>query len=147
MSKKAVLKLLNYKALHFYLPCVVSNMDFKSAVVYHDRKQRIAGKTHYSFAKKLRLALHAFFTHWNPSRMFWYAILCFCGAADGFFLSLLLIQWLIKGTGSKAAGSAVVICLCITVILSVFFLIFKFMKKRLRATVKTARFDIQQIVE
>ncbi|MBQ6421741.1 MAG: glycosyltransferase family 2 protein [Clostridia bacterium] len=63
MSKKAIGQLSAYTATNYYLPCVVSNMGLKSAVVYHQRFERAAGTTGYSFAKKLRLAVDAVFSH------------------------------------------------------------------------------------
>ena len=63
MSKKSVLRLKEYNQAFFYLPCVVSCMDVQSAVVYHERFQRVAGRSSYSIIKKASLAIDSLLAH------------------------------------------------------------------------------------
>ncbi|MBR0414780.1 MAG: glycosyltransferase [Clostridia bacterium] len=63
MSRHAVALLQNNRQAVYYLPCVVSNLELKSAVVYHERFERAAGQSGYNFIKKYRLAVLALLAH------------------------------------------------------------------------------------
>ena len=63
LSRKAAGQLLAHTETHYYLPCVVSNMGLKRAMVYHERFARAAGASGYTVLKKLRLALDAVMIH------------------------------------------------------------------------------------
>lgn len=57
MSSRAVKELLNYKEVNLFLRGLVPLMGFKSSCVYHERHERIAGETKYSFKKLLSIAI------------------------------------------------------------------------------------------
>ena len=63
MSKRALRLLLEDLPENYFLPCAVSNLRLPCAVVRHERKDRIAGTSAYSFARKWRLAKDALFSH------------------------------------------------------------------------------------
>ena len=65
MSQKAVEGLREYSLSHsnYYLPCLVSNMDFKKTIVYYERVKRTAGQSGYNFKKRLNLGVSALLLH------------------------------------------------------------------------------------
>lgn len=58
MSKKALNELEKYEEVNLYLRGEIPMLGFKNDVVYYDRNSRVAGDTHYSFAKMLSLAIN-----------------------------------------------------------------------------------------
>lgn len=63
LSRKAILRLIDDLPDNYFLPCAVSNLRMPSAVVFHERRDRIAGTSSYGFLRKLRLAKDALFSH------------------------------------------------------------------------------------
>lgn len=57
ISSKALKELANFREVNLFLRGMVPLVGFKSTAVYYERKERIAGKTHYSLRKMLSLAL------------------------------------------------------------------------------------------
>ena len=57
MGRKAVVALKEFTEVNLFLRGLVPLIGLKSAKVYYDRKQRIAGKSKYDLTKMLRLAL------------------------------------------------------------------------------------------
>lgn len=56
LSRRAVLELRNYKESNVYLRGLVTELGFKTANVYYDRKERELGESKYPFSKSLKLA-------------------------------------------------------------------------------------------
>lgn len=56
LSREAIEKLKEYKEKTIFLRGVVSYLGLKSAEVYYDRLERIAGQTKYSYLKLMELA-------------------------------------------------------------------------------------------
>ena len=63
LSRQAILRLIDDLPDNYFLPCAVSNLRMPSAVVFHERRDRIAGTSSYGFRRKLRLAKDALFSH------------------------------------------------------------------------------------
>ena len=63
MSRHAIALLKEQRQTWYLLPCVVSNMPLKSAIVYHDRLERVAGHSKYNFKSKFQLAVNALLAH------------------------------------------------------------------------------------
>ncbi|MBQ6380346.1 MAG: glycosyltransferase family 2 protein [Clostridia bacterium] len=83
MSRNAVSLLQKNRQAAYYLPCVVSNLDVKSAIVYHERFERAAGQSGYNFKKKYQLAVLALLAH-SASPIKWLgttSALCAAGSA------------------------------------------------------------------
>ena len=59
MSKRAVEMLADYGEVNLFLPALVPTIGLKSATVAHLRTGRAAGKSNYSVAKLIRLAIEA----------------------------------------------------------------------------------------
>ncbi len=57
ISTKVLDTLADYKEVNIFLRGIFANMGFKSEVVYFDVHERLAGTTHYSWAKMIGLAL------------------------------------------------------------------------------------------
>ena len=57
ISAKVLDTLADYKEVNIFLRGIFANMGFKSEVVYFDVHERLAGTTHYSWAKMIGLAL------------------------------------------------------------------------------------------
>ena len=57
MSARALFELEKFKEVNIYLRGMVPMVGFKSTSVYYSRNQRLAGKSHYSVKKMLKLAL------------------------------------------------------------------------------------------
>jgi len=56
LSKKVLYYLAEFKEANIYLRGMIPLIGFRSTCVYYERKQRIAGKSKYSFKKMLSLA-------------------------------------------------------------------------------------------
>lgn len=58
MSSKALNELERFKEVNIYLRGMVPMVGFSSTSVYYDRTERVAGKSHYSVKKMLKLAFN-----------------------------------------------------------------------------------------
>ena len=56
ISARVLKELANFKEVNLFLRGMVPLAGFKSTIVYYERKERMAGKTHYSLGKMLSLA-------------------------------------------------------------------------------------------
>ena len=56
ISAVVLQKLAEYKEVNLFLRGLIPMIGYKSTSVYYERKERIAGKTHYSLGKMLALA-------------------------------------------------------------------------------------------
>lgn len=56
ISSKVLNELANYKETNLFLRGMIPLVGFKSCSVYYERKERKAGKTHYTLSKMLSLA-------------------------------------------------------------------------------------------
>ena len=56
MSKRAVEQLLLYRERNLFLRGIVPLIGYRSEQIYYERKERLAGKSKYSFAKMLNFA-------------------------------------------------------------------------------------------
>lgn len=59
MSRTALDALAAYPEVNLFLPALAPLLGFRSAVVFHERHERIAGKSKYSARKLLALAMEA----------------------------------------------------------------------------------------
>lgn len=88
MSAKALEALSEFREVNIYLRGMVPMVGFKSTCVYYDRRERLAGKSHYPLRKMLSLAVSGITSlSIKPIRLI---------AAFGFFVaavSLLGIIW------------------------------------------------------
>lgn len=93
MSKRAVEALLSVGESNIFLPAAVPLLGFKHSVVYHERKPREAGKTHYNFKSLFYMALHAVTSYGNaPIRLIGLmSALSLLLAAAGFIYSLVVV--------------------------------------------------------
>ena len=91
MSRRAVKMLRSYGNIPYFLPAVASTMPLPRATVTHARAARKAGKSHYNYKSKIRLALDSVLVH---SRLLpWLALagLCLCALAALAGLILLIV--------------------------------------------------------
>lgn len=58
MSSRALNELEKFKEVNIYLRGMVPMVGFSSTSVYYDRTERVAGKSHYSVKKMLKLAFN-----------------------------------------------------------------------------------------
>lgn len=58
LSKEALEGLSQFKEVNLFLRGTVPLVGYKSTSVYYERKERIAGESHYPFSKMLNLALN-----------------------------------------------------------------------------------------
>ena len=58
ISSKALHHLAEFKEVNLYLRGTVPMVGFKSTCVYYDRKERLAGESHYPLSKMLKLAFN-----------------------------------------------------------------------------------------
>lgn len=103
ISSKALEVLLEFKESNLFLRGMVPLVGFKSTAVYYERKERVAGKTHYPLKKMLALALDGITSlSVKPIRLI--TVLGFIVA----IVSLIGIVWSIVGvlTSSTVAGWA-----------------------------------------
>jgi len=59
MSRRAVEALSGYGEVNLFLPALIPLLGFKNSIVYHERTQRIAGKSKYSVNRLFSLAVQA----------------------------------------------------------------------------------------
>jgi glycosyltransferase involved in cell wall biosynthesis len=57
LSKRVLTELEKYKEVNIFLRGMIPLVGFKSTCVYYERKERIAGKSHYPLKKMLALAI------------------------------------------------------------------------------------------
>lgn len=57
MSKRVLDEFADYREVNLFLRGMVPLVGFKSTSVYYERRERIAGESHYPFSKMLALAL------------------------------------------------------------------------------------------
>ncbi len=98
MSRRAVEALKAYEHIPFFLPAVASTLPFPKTTVTHARAARKAGKSHYNYKSKIRLAVDSVLVHSPVLPWVAFAGLCLCGLAAlaGF---ILLIVFAAKGGG------------------------------------------------
>ncbi|MEI6578518.1 MAG: glycosyltransferase family 2 protein [Eubacteriales bacterium] len=53
MSRRAIEALLGYSEVNLFLPALIPLLGFNNSIVYHERKERFAGESKYSFWKLL----------------------------------------------------------------------------------------------
>ncbi len=58
MSRRALEGLAQFKEVNLFLRGLIPLVGFKSSSVYYDRKERVAGKSHYPLSKMLALAFN-----------------------------------------------------------------------------------------
>jgi glycosyltransferase involved in cell wall biosynthesis len=56
MSRKAVEALLQFREVNLFLRGMVTQLGFKTSIVYFDRKERVAGAPSYTLSKRIGLA-------------------------------------------------------------------------------------------
>lgn len=57
ISAKALKELAHFKEVNLFLRGMVPLVGFKNTKVYYDRNERVAGESHYTFGKMLKLAV------------------------------------------------------------------------------------------
>ncbi len=88
MSRRAVLALKAYEHVPYFLPAVASTLPFPKTAVTHARAARKAGKSHYNYKSKIRLAVDSVLVHSTvlPQISLAGLILCLLAALAGFIL-------------------------------------------------------------
>ena len=111
MSARALKELEKFGEVNLFLRGLVPLVGFKSSIVYYEREERIAGKSHYPLNKMVGLALSGVTSlSIKPIRII---------TAFGFFvsfLSLLAVMWAIvmNCTGSIVSGwSSLISVVCL----------------------------------
>lgn len=108
LSKRALLHLLEFKEVNIFLRGLIPLVGFNSTCVYYERKERMAGKTHYPLKKMLNFAIEGITSlSTKPIRII---------TLFGFFVSLLgfagIIWAVIMAIMQKTvAGWASMICI------------------------------------
>lgn len=108
ISSKVLEALADFKEVNIYLRGMIPLVGFKSTNVYYERKERIAGKSHYPLRKMLALALNGITSlSVKPIRLI---------ALFGLFVTVLSfvgITWAIIGSimGSTIPGWTSIICI------------------------------------
>ena len=59
MSRRAMDALSGYGEVNLFLPALIPLLGFKNSIVYHERTQRVAGKSKYSVNRLFSLAVQA----------------------------------------------------------------------------------------
>ncbi len=111
ISNKVLRELANFGEVNLFLRGLIPLVGFESKLVYYERHERIAGKSHYSFGKMLGLAFDGITSlSIRPMR-----IITLMGLLI-FFASFLGVIWIFIGAlkGNTVAGWAsmtIVLCL------------------------------------
>lgn len=108
LSNRVLQEFSNFKEVNIYLRGLIPLVGFMSTSVYYDRKERMAGKSHYPFSKMLALAFDGITSlSIKPIRLI--MLMGFVVA----MLSFLGIIWVVAGAfaGSTIPGWASTTCL------------------------------------
>ena len=108
MSRRAVEALQAYEHIPYFLPAVASTLPFPKTTVEHARAARKAGKSHYNYKSKIRLAVDSVLVHSPVLPWIAFAGLCLCGLAALAGLILLIVFCVRDGAFS---GWSFVLCL------------------------------------
>lgn len=100
LSAKALKTLSEYGEYHIFLRGLIPTMGFKSSIVYFDVVERSAGKSKYSLAKMLRLAMDGItsFSIKPVHYIFWCGIVGLLFSAG--MLVYTFVEWLLGNTVS-----------------------------------------------
>ncbi len=121
MSKRAVDSLMEYKEVNLFLRGIVSDMGYKTDVVYYKRNERFAGESKYPLKKMIAFAFQGISSFSiSPIRLITttgilvsvgsliailYAFISLaCGTAIAGWTSLLMSVWLLGGLQLLAIG-------------------------------------------
>ena len=110
LSNKVLNELSNFKEVNLFLRGLIPLVGFKSSCVYYERKERLAGKSHYPLKKMLTLAFNGITSlSIKPIRLI---------TSLGAFMSLLSFLWVVfifirklVNPGFANAGWASMICI------------------------------------
>lgn len=108
LSNRVLQEFSNFKEVNIYLRGLIPLVGFMSTSVYYDRKERIAGESHYPFSKMVALAFDGITSlSIKPIRLI--MLLGFIVAV----LSFMGIIWVVAGAfaGSTVPGWASTTCL------------------------------------
>jgi hypothetical protein len=99
MSARALKELERFKEVNIYLRGMVPMVGFSSTVVYYRRTERVAGKSHYSLNRMLKLAFNGITSlSTKPIHLI---------TVFGFFVMLLSVIGIIWSVVSYFVGSTV----------------------------------------
>jgi len=108
ISSKVLKEFAAFKEVNLFLRGMVPLVGFKSSSVYYERKERMAGETHYPLSKMIALAVDGITSlSVKPLRLI---------SSLGLFMSLISFAGLIwavvsKLTGNAADGWASIVCI------------------------------------
>ena len=147
ISSKVLNELANFKEVNLFLRGLVPLIGFKSSSVYYERKERIAGKSHYPLSKMISLALDGITSlSIKPLRMISFI---------GFLMSFISIVGLLWAISSKFLGLTVAgwtsivaaICLLSSIQLICIGIIGEYIGKIYSETKARPRFIIEENLE
>ncbi len=108
MDKKALDSLSEFKEVNLFLRGLVPLIGYRSSIVYYDRTERIAGKSHYPFKKMLSFALDGITSlSVKPIKL-----ISALGLAV-FIISLIILLWsvIMHFIGHTVAGWSSIVCI------------------------------------
>jgi dolichol-phosphate mannosyltransferase len=95
MDRKALDSVISIKERNRYLPGLRAWVGFKNAIVYYDRKDRLAGTGKLSFISRIKYAMDAITSFsYKPLRLSF----CLCGFSSGISATLLLSMLFARST-------------------------------------------------
>lgn len=99
LSARVLKELAQFTEANLFLRGMIPMVGFKSSAVYYERKERLAGKTHYSLRKMISLALDGITgLSVRPLRMI---------SALGIFMALISFAGVIWAIATKLTGNSV----------------------------------------
>jgi dolichol-phosphate mannosyltransferase len=97
MDRKALDSVISIKERNRYLPGLRAWVGFKNAIVYYDRKDRLAGTGKLSFISRIKYAMDAITSFsYKPLRLSF----CLCGFSSGISATLLLSMLFARSTAA-----------------------------------------------
>lgn len=109
VSSKALSEFLKFKEVNLYLRGMFPLVGFKSTCVYYERHERIAGESHYSFSKMLKLAFDGITSLSARPISFIFNL--------GIFVTVIsAITGIVLGVSAlcgNAVNTAAIVCICI----------------------------------
>jgi len=108
LSNRVLCELSNFNEVNIFLRCMIPLVGFQSTSVFYDRKERIAGESHYPFKKMLSFAFDGITSFSiKPLRL-----ILFAGISIAFF-SIIGIIWslIVHLLGKTVSGWSSLICI------------------------------------
>ncbi len=147
VSKKAIERIRDYDKTDFFLPALVCSLGMKTALVPYARHARAAGVSGYNFAKKMRLAIDALFSHSTAPLRMLTLLAAVCGAITLASLAALIAVSVKDGAFNGLLGVLSFVWFIAAALCGAFRLIGEYLYRIYLQTQRRPRYMIDEVTE